>query len=56
MTDLEKLFNEILLQLKEESKKYKRLKICKYSFEISKYVFYLLQQVYLLLIFLLYYL
>ena len=36
MTDLEKLFNEILLQLKEESKKYKKLKICKYSFEISK--------------------
>ena len=36
MTDLEKLFNEILLQLKKESKKYKRLKICKYSFEISK--------------------
>ena len=36
MTDLEKLFNEILFQLKEESKKYKRLKICKYSFEISK--------------------
>ena len=33
---LEKLFNEILLQLKEESKKYKSLKICKYSFEISK--------------------
>ena len=33
---LEKLFNEILLQLKEESIKYKRLKICKYSFEISK--------------------
>ena len=33
---LEKLFNEILLQLKEESKKYKRLKICKYSLEISK--------------------
>ena len=36
MTDLEKLFNEILLQLKEESKKYKKLEICKYSFEISK--------------------
>ena len=36
MIHLEKLFNEILLQLKEESKKYKRLKICKYSFEISK--------------------
>ena len=35
---LEKLFNEILLQLKEESKKYKKLKICKYSFEISKAV------------------
>ena len=33
---LEKLFNEILIQLKEESKKYKKLKICKYSFEISK--------------------
>ena len=33
---VEKLFNEILLQLKEESKKYKKLKICKYSFEISK--------------------
>ena len=27
MMHLEKLFNEILLQLKEESKKYKRLKI-----------------------------
>ena len=36
MTDLDELFNEILIQLKEESKKYKRLKICKYSFEISK--------------------
>ena len=33
---IEKLFNEILLQLKEESIKYKKLKICKYSFEISK--------------------
>ena len=30
---LEKLFNEMLLPLKEE---YKKLKICKYSFEISK--------------------
>ena len=36
MHRLEKLFEEILLQLKDESKKYKRLKICKYSFEISK--------------------
>ena len=30
MTDLEKLFNEILIQFKEESKKHKRLKIFKY--------------------------
>ena len=36
MIRLEKLFNEILLQLKDESRKYKRSKICKYSFEISK--------------------
>ena len=36
MIRLEKLFEEILSQLKEESTKYKRLKICKYSFEISK--------------------
>ena len=35
MIRLEKLFYEILLQLKE-SKKYKGLKICKYSSEISK--------------------
>ena len=36
MTNLEKLFEEILIQLQGESKKYKKLKICKYSFEISK--------------------
>ena len=36
MMHLEKLFNEILLQLKEESIKYRKLKICKYSFEVSK--------------------
>ena len=36
MIRLEKLFDEILIQFKEESKRYKRLKICKYSFEISK--------------------
>ena len=36
MIRLEKLFEEILSQLQSESKKYKRLKICKYSFEISK--------------------
>ena len=35
MIRLEKLFNEILIQSKEESKKYKKLKICKYSYEIS---------------------
>ena len=36
MHRLEKLFEEILLQLQSEFKKYKKLKICKYSFEISK--------------------
>ena len=36
MYRLEKLFDEISLQLQSESKKYKKLKICKYSFEISK--------------------
>ena len=36
MTNLEKFFDEILLQHQNESKKYKKLKICKYSFEISK--------------------
>ena len=38
MHRLEKLFDEILSQLKEESIKYKKLKLCKYSFEISKVV------------------
>ena len=33
---LEKLFEEILIQLQSESKKYKKYKIFKYSFEISK--------------------
>ena len=36
MIRLEKLFNEILLQLNIEKSKYKKLKICKYSFEINK--------------------
>ena len=36
MHRLDKLFNEILSQLQSESNKYKELKICKYSFEISK--------------------
>ena len=35
MHRLEK-FDEILLQLNIEKSKYKKLKICKYSFEISK--------------------
>ena len=39
MTNLEKLFDEILLQLQSESKKYKKLKIRKYSFKISKRLF-----------------
>ena len=36
MKRLEKIFLDITIQLKEEKAKYKRLKICKYSFEISK--------------------
>ena len=36
--ELEKLFNNIHNQLKSESIKHKRLKICKYSFELSKVI------------------
>ena len=36
MKRLEKIFEDIAIQLKEEKIKYRRLKICKYSFEISK--------------------
>ena len=36
--ELEKLFNNIHKQLKSESIRHKRLKICKYSFEISKVI------------------
>ena len=36
MKQLEKIFEDISIQLKEEKTKYKHLKICKYSFEISK--------------------
>ena len=36
MTELEKLFKDIQNQLYNEKIKHKRLKICKYSFEISK--------------------
>ena len=38
MKELSKLFDDIEFQLNDESMKYKRLKICKYSFEISKVV------------------
>ena len=36
MKRLEKIFNDITIQLKDKKSKYKRLKIFKYSFEISK--------------------
>ena len=36
MLRLEKLFKHIEIQLKEETDKYKKLKICKYFFELSK--------------------
>ena len=35
MKELDDLFNDIKVQLNIEKSKYKRLKICKYSFEIS---------------------
>ena len=38
MKELQNLFNDIENQYIQESSKYKRLKICKYSFEISKVV------------------
>ena len=36
MKELDNLFNDIKLLLNIEKSKYKKLKICKYSFEISK--------------------
>ena len=36
MSELEKLFKDIKNQLNQEKLKHRRLKICKYSFEISK--------------------
>ena len=36
MKKLEKIFEDISIQLKEEKSKYRKLKICKYSFEINK--------------------
>ena len=38
MKELNKLFDDIEFQLNDESMKYRRLKICKYSFEISKFI------------------
>ena len=38
MIELEKLFEDIQYQLNNEKIKHRRLKICKYSFEISKVV------------------
>ena len=38
MKELNKLFEDIEFQYQDKSMKYKRLKICKYSFEISKVV------------------
>ena len=35
MKRLENFFNDINMQLKEEKTKYRKLKICKYCFEIS---------------------
>ena len=40
MKELDDLFNDIKLQLNIEKSKYKKLKICKYSFEISKVAIY----------------
>ena len=36
MKRLEKFFNDINMQLKEEKTKYRKFKICKYCLEISK--------------------
>ena len=36
MKRLEKIFQDITIQLKDEKSKYERLKICKYCFEIIK--------------------
>ena len=38
MKRLEKIFQDISIQLNDEKMKYRKLKICKYSFEISKMV------------------
>ena len=56
MKRLEKIFNDITIQLKEEKTKYGKLKICKFANIVSKLVKYVschYQQDYHLLIFLL---
>ena len=40
MDKLDKLFDDLEFQLNDESMKYRRLKICIYSFEISRVVIY----------------
>ena len=40
MKELNKLFSDIEFQYQDESNKHKKLKICKYPFEISKVVIY----------------
>ena len=43
MKRLEKIFEDINIQLKEEKTKYRKLKICKYvntASKLAKYVFY----------------
>ena len=36
MKELNKLFSDTEFQYQDESMKYRRLKICKYSFEVTK--------------------
>ena len=48
MKELDDLFNDIKLQLNIAKSKYKKLKMCKYSFEISKVAILSVEQVYLL--------
>ena len=38
MKELNKLFEDIEFQYQDESIKYKRLEICKYSFEVTKVI------------------
>ena len=38
MKELNKLFDDIEFQYQDESMKYRRLKICKYSFEVTRII------------------